>query len=297
MKLPLIPASALAACMLLLAPSITAAQGITGIVSDNRSTANSSLCDADGAVEFGSRTSFQPAVLNDHVASFTHRMAWFCGLLADPPVLASRELHPTLSYAITFTVQDPLNQGYTLGLKSELRGVLRAQTPIIATASAALELLSIFALKAFDPTHIDLPSLTTRQLHVQSVIEPVVELSVNHSGLARVGHWTGTSGFLLFIDSAPSSLTAVGADTYPALSFMQFGLAPRALELGTGFYTGAGFPSLNDLGHYLRVEAVYDIAAVPEPHSAWLLVTGVVLLAAQHHQGGPEASPTCENPA
>jgi hypothetical protein len=277
MKLPLMPAWALAACLPLLTPSTGTAQGITHIVSDNRSTANSSVSDASGASEFGSRTSFQPAVLDDHVASFTHRMAWFGGVYADGGFVRTQAAE--LAYSVTFTVQDPHHWGYTLSLGSDLRGVLQALGGAPLFASATLNSLRLSVLPAFEAAPINLPALTTPELQAHSAGPiPEDETSANRSDRSTVGRWRGTRSFLLIIDSDPSGWQAFGFGTTPALSFMQFGMAPRATELLAGYYTGNGSPAIDDLGHFVTVRAVYDIAPVPEPATALLWTCGLAAL-------------------
>lgn len=151
-----------------------------------------------------------------------------------------------LAYNVSFAVQDPHNQGFTLRLDGELRCVLRAVAPYPATANAELASFRTSVLPAFEPASIKLPDLTKPPAQPSALVFSADnEFSVNQSGRSPAGHWRGTRSFKLIVESRTGHGTAedlrgcrlvVGAtqacQAQPACALNEAVVHPRSTQIG-----------------------------------------------------------------
>jgi|GEM_PF-4780511 hypothetical protein len=277
--------AAIATLALGLALSTTgvSARGIDAIVTVDRSVAIIIQNAPYSVAEFNSRTATSSPVRDGHVVSFEHRLSWFAGAFGGT-IRPTASAH--LDFGLSFTVQDPLSQGYTLRLEQVLRGVLKAdQGAASGSSNASMPSLEVSVYPAFEPHPIELPGLTTAAHLVSSSMNLSDEAVLNDRRRAEVGHWIGTRSFLVVLSSEQRLYAdAVTPGLLQATAFAQFGRAPEASSLAAGYYTGPGNPSLGDLGHFLTVKAHFDTPPVPEPGTWLLMALGVAALLTHQRQ-------------
>jgi PEP-CTERM motif len=284
--------SLITAGLVLLLPLLAQAQGIGHISTVNRSDADTSYTNGNASFEFRTQVSSTEPVLDGRVFSFSHRLAWYGGLISSSPAdyATTASEVPDVGYELRFTVFDPLNIGYTLQVQGALAGALWAGTDGTSTAWSALRAFTVGARNSSDPigSFVDLPDLGTGAAEAVVTAPRSFEERVVHStGRARVGEFAGTLEFVFAVRADPQGLAMIAPAAAQAQSHMQFGLAPTMPALFGGLYTGPGGRPIDDLGHFLDVAVEFNrLPPVPEPGTWALLSSGLALLLWRRSRGG-----------
>lgn len=136
-----------AAGLLALGAGFATAQGISGLAASNRSSPAVSFAGTSrggqlaNAFEFNSSHSLGAPRMAGDTADFTMHMGWFAGLRYGPG-MGNFAVSPTpreanLEYGLSFRVDDPQRQGYTLKIESFVQGVLHGMASSAGSTGTA----------------------------------------------------------------------------------------------------------------------------------------------------------------
>jgi hypothetical protein len=274
-----------AAGLLALGAGFATAQGISGLAASNRSSPAVSFAGISSggqlanAFEFNSSHALGAPRMAGDTADFTMHMGWFAGLRYGPG-MGNSAVSPTpreanLEYGLSFRVDDPQRQGYTLKIESFMQGVLHGMASSLgSTGTAYLPRLDVtldMGGTYFGPLSYTLDGAEQTNTAAQRV--------VRRESL-QTTEFFGDRDFTLRITTPVDSIADGGFGPLPpeVEAYALFGLLPSRNELAAG--AGLVPAGAGDLGHFLTVTAHFSeaLAPVPEPATWASLALGVAAL-------------------
>lgn len=273
--------SSLATIALAAASPTTLAAAITNIFTTNVSSADFALNTATELQEFRTLASAPSAgALIGDTASFTSHMAWMSAYRVPLGAGGVAQLNSNLvSYDLSFTVDDPLNQGYDLSFDAAMRGFANAfwesnsGTGVDGVFSAGtLMTASLDSGAGFVPVSA---LATTTGIASANSTTPDVNLLIAKTGSFDAGSFSGTRAFTLRFSSAGNNTIGALQNFNTGEADLRFGLDPTLSGFLRAEYPGADGESIDTHGHFVTVNAEFRPAALPEPETFVLLLSGL----------------------
>lgn len=249
----LLQTSLFAAVLLAYTGTVQAAT-VTNVTVNNFSNANHIQATGNSVVkEYASDIlNVTPVTVNGAESTFGAQFGFFQDMRVDQPAAPNFALiyRHNIGYEINFTVEDPLNEGYTIDVDQLLRGhvTVSREEPIQAGMSAGLMLGRLNGTHyagfyiggdGVNVTKDDPNPLQTKRT------EKVKHFSAPAS-------YTGTQTFTVSFSSFPSpALVNVFQNFGGGEGVAQFGILPTRPEFQYGNDTGTD--ALSDLGHFSTV--------------------------------------------
>ena len=249
---------------------LTRAISIENVSIENTSPADAQLSNTTATrfKEFASAniaTSMPEGDINQQ--SFTNHFAWMQAQRVNQPEGPNFALIylRSLGYSITFTVDDPLLQGYQVNVAHELRGyatVERAE-PVKTSASSGV-MVGKFIDGMCDPTtHLAPTTCNRSKLSVLGAKGVTVRGDdpdafqnrlVTHNNVYNSDIYVGTNTFSVSFSSAPSPMTTTIFQNYGGgEANLRFGLAASMPQLVNAGYPGIDGEDAIDLGHFASI--------------------------------------------
>jgi hypothetical protein len=281
---PFLPCLLAALLALSLAPTALA-QGMRLVSADNDSSPDTTDFRPLSTTHFESVLRVAPPVMDERSVSIELSLRW--QVIHDYQAGAVIDLapDPTLAWAMTLHVDDPLAQGFKLEVGSHLRGSLGTWSREIGMLHAnTLPDFSFgfYEMFATQPTPLPDVRLEGSALDVGGVTLLDRRITLNQGGTAKLGHYRGSQSFLFFL--RPVSLDVGVSSLYgSSYAWQQFGRTTT----DPAWAFANPLPGIDpaDLGQFFRVTATFPTAPVPEP-ATWLsLAAGLALLGARRLQG------------
>lgn len=258
------------------------AAAISNVSVTNNSGANVSINDPLRLREFRTEATVPASgAVNGNTVTLDSRFAWMSAHRVNTGGPTVALLNSNLvAYDLLFTVEDPLNQGYTLAFDSVFRGYLTAKQETNTSTGVS----SVFSSGTLMGAHLDTGSgfgglitalTTTTGVANATAANPLVNLLVSDSGHFDAGSFSGTRSFVL-------RFTSVGSNTVGALqnfntgeADVRFGLDPTLAGFTNATYPGLDGESIGTHGHFVTVSAVFGSASeVPEPATIGMVLVG-----------------------
>lgn len=263
--------------------------GIIGITFLNNSTPNGQAITPGQAAEFRTQASTPAsASVVPNGYTFTNRFAWMLATRVNADgSLNGAQNAAQVSYDLTFTVEDSLNQGYNLDFAADYRGynyaawrsgngpegITALGTPLTATlldSGGSTPLLGLVALSS---------------TATADSTNPVANVLASGSGTHDAGFFSGTRTFTLRFTGFPllNTLNKIPSDSTGEAA-VRFGLDPTIAQLNFADYPGLDGEAASQHGHFVSVRAAFldpAPAQVPEPGTLGMAVAGTLLLGAR----------------
>lgn len=264
MKLTLLTGILLGA---LIAPAAT----LTNVTITNTSSPNVQDSGTGYSREFRTELTSGPVTTN----SISAVLRWYAALqvLENGPDFAN-VMFVTPAVEISFTIDDPLNLGYSLSAETALRGYTNAIYAGGGSGGPQEVFASGVGLAAFFDNSLILPiSLGGIQANANATTPNVSEL-VTDSGNANLGNFVGTRTFTLRMSNAPSPGGTFGLQNfvYGETAFL-YGLSPD-----------------NTDGLSVNITATFaESESVPEPGTYALVGAGLLAVAVTRSRNAKKA--------
>jgi hypothetical protein len=258
---------------------------ISGINFTNTSPADSATTTGGRILEFRSANNLGAVTSAGNMASFTNHFQWMSALLiptGGATVANIQFAYP--AFDISFTVDDPGNNGYTLRVDSVVRGIVAA---VFATGPTNGSVQAIGTnLAAYVDTGSGFPVNPTLPLRVPGVTSTATPTAPLESQTAAstadyiIGTFTGTRTFALRFANNPSPATSHALqNNVTGEASARFGLAPTLADFVLADYPGTDGELAAQHGHFLTITAEFNAGTgVPEPGAAGLLALGCGVL-------------------
>jgi hypothetical protein len=285
----------LSACVILGCFQALAA-AITGISVANNSSPNNLIVEASRIREFRTEvTTSGPALVSPSEISFTNRVAWMSAHRVLPPSGLPLTWGNSVAYDILFTIEDPLNIGYTLEIDSAIRGYVTAEFdsnlgvfPSTVFASGTLMAATLDTGSGFGGL---IPAIMPPiEVATATATNPFANELVEGSGTYNAGFFTGTRSFVLRYSTIASNTGAALQNFNTGEANVRFGLDPLSNLFQNAAYPGADGETADQHGHFVTIRASFedDItspAPIPEPGSLLLMSAGFLLLGLVRRRG------------
>jgi len=223
--------------LLLVCVAAVEAATITNVTVTNLSTADFARAGGEGQIEFRSDVvSYSPPAQAGPFVSMTAVLGWLFAARSPEGVVSPLAENVVIGYEISFTVEDPLNEGYMLGVNSSLNGWLTAQWLFGDTEALGAYLGDFDADVSRDGTYTNAPNLllagrsTSASGDVVETNVPVVNFAGTFSALIQ----TGTANYSVRYYTPLAVLGTTGPAGEIA---MRFGMQPTL-----GGFSIAGTP-------------------------------------------------------
>lgn len=198
--------------------------------------------------------------------SFTNHFGWMQGHRVNQPEGPNYALIylRQVGYSITFTVEDPLMQGYQINVAHELRGYLTVEReePIMVSAFSGVMIGKLID-GICDPSTIYRPyTCNKNKLSVYSGglsvraddPEPFQNKLVTYSNNFDSNTYIGSNTFTISFSSSPSPMTTTIFQNFGGgEANLRFGLAGSLPQLTNAGYPGVDGEGAADLGHFVSV--------------------------------------------
>jgi hypothetical protein len=269
--------------LLLVCVAAGRAATITNVTVTNLSTADFSRVGGEGQIEFRSGvTSYSPPSQVGPFVSMTAVLGWLFAARSPEGVVSPLAENVVIGYEVSFTVEDPLNEGYMLGVNSSLNGWLTAQWSFGDTEALGAYLGDFDADVSRNGTYVNAPNLqlpggsTSASVDVVATNDPVVNFAGAFSAVIQ----TGTANYSVRYYTPLALLGTTGPAGEVA---MRFGMQPTL-----GGFTIAGTPgedgeeaSLHGLSTEIYMLSLGDgggggVTEAPEP-GTFALMGGALL--------------------
>jgi hypothetical protein len=224
-----------------------------------------------------------PVAVNGNLTSFTNQFSWFAGIrtgLDSPDITFA----PTISYEISFTVNDPGNTGYLIFVSTESRGWLTLEylPESFSGTYMTAEGTALDAEVSAGGMYFNAPNLSVTGLYqmADENITSVNEL-VTNSSAAISNAQSGTDTFYIRFTSSAVSLFSSQLTTGEAS--LRWGLNPTIPELALSTTPGFDGETADQLGHFVTISMFSNnepVTGVPEPSTSiclGLLFSGAFL--------------------
>ena len=272
--------------LLLTAQPVAVSGTISAISTSNNSSANESTSAGSNIIREFQTLPFQgPVHAGGDVVSFDHQMQWYNGYYVDPVVSGAALTHRrNVNYDLKFTVEDPLNRGYTLEIDSFLRGYSTALwtsgTSSNAVTTTGTTLSGRVDTDTTDGTDTLLNQISALTLNASSGVTANQTTTFSHkfaedSDSYGAGAFVGTRSFALRFTSVTSGTTNVFLqNNQTGQGSNRFGLANVDSALDpTGQSQPGDLLTNGELGHFVTVKATFE--PIPEPASLVLVVVAL----------------------
>jgi len=207
-----------------------------------------------------------PVVLSGNQASFTNHFAWFQDMRVDQPNAPNFALiyRHNIGYEMEFTVEDPLNEGYTIDVDHSMRGYLTVSREEPKNVSVTSGLLLGRIDDGSGPIHYSGFFISGGGLSVPaSAVDPFASSLITKSkSFTSPVTYFGTKTFVISFSSFPSpALVNTFANFGGGEGAIQFGVPsthvsggdPSRPDFQYDDYTGPSSEGLADLGHFATV--------------------------------------------
>jgi hypothetical protein len=263
------------------------AAAITNISVVNNSSPSNLIAQADRIREFRTEvTTPATATVNGNEISFTNRVAWMSAHRVLPPSGLPLTWGNSVAYDILFTIEDPLNQGYTLEIDSLARGYLTAEFdsnlgvfPSAVFASGTLMAATLNTGSGFGG--LIPPIMPPTEVATATATNAFVNELVEGSGTHNAGFFAGTRSFVLRYSTIASNAGAALQNFNTGEANVRFGLNPTSNLFENATYPGPDREAASQHGHFVTIRATFegDIASeVPEPGTFVLISAAFVML-------------------
>ena len=206
-----------------------------------------------------------PVAVSGNRSSFTNHFAWFQGMRVNQPDAPNFALiyRKNIGYDMTFTVEDPLNEGYTIDVDHLMRGriTVSREEPIRVDATSGLLLGYLDAHDGNGPIHYPGFFMSSGTVAVPGDDPQSFQsqLFANQKQFAAPFIYTGTNTFTITFSSFPSpALINNFRNLGGGEGIIQFGLPPThaGSDVSRPGFEFAGYSEgeqLSDLGQFVTV--------------------------------------------
>ncbi|SFD50198.1 thrombospondin type 3 repeat-containing protein [Pseudoalteromonas denitrificans] len=210
--------------------------------------------------EYSSNLDITTVTNNNNDAIINGHLAWFHGMRVDQPEGPNFALiyRHNIGYEITFTVNDPIEEGYEISIEQHMKGLITVsrEEAISVSATAGLMLGRVDEHQGDGPIHLAGFSISGGGLSVDSEATDTVQtITIDETDTQNLAtQYIGTHTFTMSFSSFPSpALVSIFQNSGGGETSIQFGVTSNQDAFLYGNATQNGLIDLTPLGHFSQI--------------------------------------------